>query len=96
MAMSCKGTHFPLEMLLLGVRWYVAYLLSTRHGEELLEERGEEVVPSTINRGVIRDSPHLAEAFHRRKRSGGVSWCMDETYIKVKGERKYLDRVVDK
>src|SRR5262245_6679859 len=39
MAISFKGAHFPPEVILMGVRWYVAYPLSTRHVEELLEER---------------------------------------------------------
>ena len=38
----------------------------------------------------------LEEAFHRRKRSVWVSWRMDETYIKVKGQWRYLYRAVDK
>jgi len=33
MAISFKGTHFPKEVILMGVRWYVAYPLSTRHGD---------------------------------------------------------------
>ena len=32
MAISFKGAHFPQEVILMGVRWYVAYPLSTRHG----------------------------------------------------------------
>jgi len=40
MAISFKGAHFPKEVILMGVRWYVAYPLSTRHVEELLAERG--------------------------------------------------------
>ncbi len=40
MAISFKGAHFPQEIILMGVRWYVAYPLSTRHVEELMEERG--------------------------------------------------------
>ena len=40
MAISFKGAHFPPEVILMGVRWYVAYPLSTRHVEELMEERG--------------------------------------------------------
>jgi transposase-like protein len=80
----------------MGVRWYVAYPLSTRHVEELMEERGVEVDQSTINRWVIQYSPQLEEAFHRRKRTVWVSWRMDETYIKVKGEWRYLSRAVDK
>src|SRR5512145_1926611 len=96
MAISFKGAHFPPEVILMGVRWYVAYPLRTRHVEELMEERGVEVDHSTINRWVIKYSPQLEEAFHRRKRPVWVSWRMDETYIKVKGEWRYLYRAVDK
>src|SRR5882724_4748875 len=96
MAISFKGAHFPPEVILMGVRWYVAYPLSTRHVEELMEERGVEVDHSTINRWVIKYSPLLEEAFHRRKRPVWVTWRMDETYMKVKGQWRYLSRAVDK
>src|SRR5215471_6416628 len=96
MAIDFKGAHFPPEVILMGVRWYVAYPLSTRHVEELMEERGVEVDHSTINRWVIKYSPQLEEAFHRRKRPVWASWRMDETYLKVKGEWRYLYRAVDK
>ena len=93
---SFKGAHFPQEIILMCVRWYVAYPLSYRHVEELMEERGVSVDHATINRWVIKYSPHLAEAFHRRKRPVGISWRLDETYIRVKGEWCYLYRAVDK
>src|SRR5499433_2916923 len=96
MAISFKGAHFPQEVILMGVRWYLAYPLSTRHVEELMEERGVDVDHSTINRWVIKYSPLLEDAFHRRKRTVWVSWRMDETYIKVKGQWRYLYRAVDK
>src|SRR5712692_3513061 len=96
MAVSFKGAHFPPDVILMGVRWYVAYPLSTRHVEELMLERGVHVDHSTINRWVIKYSPQLEEAFHRRKRPVWVSWRMDETYIRVKGEWRYLYRAVDK
>jgi transposase-like protein len=32
MAISSKGPHFPQEIILMGVRWYLAYPLSARHG----------------------------------------------------------------
>jgi transposase-like protein len=96
MAVSFKGAHFPPEVMLMGIRWYLAYPLSTRHVEELMEERGVNVDHSTINRWVIKYSPQLEEAFHRRKRPVWVSWRMDETYMKVKGEWVYLYRAVDK
>src|SRR5436309_16054442 len=96
MAISFKGAHFPPEVILMGVRWYLAYPLSTRHVEELMAERGVDVDHSTINRWTIKYNPLLEEAFHRRKRPVWVSWRMDETYIKVKGEWRYLYRAVDK
>ena len=80
----------------MGLRWYVAYPLSTRHVEELMEERGVTVDHSTINRWVVTYSPQLEEEFHRRKRPVWGSWRMDETYIQVKGAWVYLYRAVDK
>jgi putative transposase len=61
-----------------------------------MEERGVSVDRATINRWVITYSPQLEAAFHRRKRPVGVSWRLDETYIKVKGAWTYLYRAVDK
>ena len=96
MAISFKGAHFPKEVILMGVRWYVAYPLSTRHVEAFMEERGGEVDHATINRWVIKYSPPLEAAFHRQKRPVWLSWRLDETYIRVKGEWRYLYRAVDK
>ena len=96
MAISFKGAHFPQDIILMDVRWYLAYPLSYRHVEELMEERGVPVDHATIQRWVVKYSPLLEEAFHRRKRPVWVSWRMDETYIKVKGEWRYLYRAVDK
>lgn len=96
MAISFKGSHFPQDIILMGVRWYLAYPLSYRHVEELLEERGVPIDHATVQRWVVQYSPQLEEAFHRRKRPVWVSWRMDETYIKVKGHWYYLYRAVDK
>ena len=81
--------------MLLGVRWYVAYPLSTRHVEALMEERGVDVDHSTINRWTIKESPRLDEAFPRRQRPVWGSWRLAETSIKVKGQWRYLYRAVD-
>jgi putative transposase len=96
MAVNFKGAHFPQEIMLTCVRWYVAYPLSTRHVEELMRERGVPVDHATVNRWVVKYSPQLEEAFHRRKRPVRSSWRMDETYIKVKGQWRSLYRAVDK
>jgi putative transposase len=96
MVVSFKGAHFAKDIILVGVRWYVAYPLSYRHVEELMAERGVSVDHATIQRWVVKYSSLLEEAFHRRKRPVWVSWRMDETYIKVKGQWCYLYRAVDK
>jgi len=93
---SFKGAHIAQDILLVGVRWYVAYPLSYRPSEERMEERGVSVDHAAIQSWVVQYSPQLEEAFHRRKRPVWVSWRMDETYIKVKGQWYYLYRAVDK
>jgi transposase-like protein len=83
MAVSFKEPHFPKDIILTGVGWYVAYPLSTRHVEELMLERGVSADHSMVNRKVITYSPRLEETFHRRKRPVWVIWRMDETHIRV-------------
>ena len=56
----------------------------------LFEERGVLVDHATVNRWIIKYSPPLEEAFHRRKRPVWISWRMDETYVKVQGQWRYL------
>lgn len=38
-----KGSHFERDVILWGVRWYLAYPISYRQLEEMMEERGVEV-----------------------------------------------------
>src|SRR5262245_16609089 len=88
-AIRFKGAHFPQAVILMGGRWYVAYPLSTRHVEELMEERGVAVGHATINRWVSKYSPLREEALHRHKRPVWVSWHLDETSITVKRSISY-------
>ena len=91
-----KGSHFERDVILLGVRWHVAYPISCRQLEEMLEERGVEAGHSTLNRWVIKYVPLLDTQFRARKRPAGSGWRMDETYVKVKGAWKHLYRAVGK
>jgi putative transposase len=91
-----KRMHYPLEVMLVCVRWYAAYPLSFRNIEEMMAERGVFVDHSTLHRWSMKILPVLAAAFRRRKRPVGSSWRMDETYIKVAGQWKYLNRAVDR
>jgi putative transposase len=61
-----------------------------------MQERGVAVDHATINRWVLRYSPQPEAAFHCRQQPVWLSWRMDETYIKVKGQWRYLYRAVDK
>jgi len=82
--------------MLVCARWYAAYPLSLRHIEEMMQERGVFVDHATVHRWALKILPILALVFRRRKRPVGTSWRMDETYIKVAGQWKYLYRAVDK
>lgn len=91
-----KRLHYPIEVMLVCVRWYAAYPLSLRQIEEMMAERGVVVDHATIHRWSIKMMPVLAAVFRRHKRPVGTSWRMDETYIKVNGEWKYPYRAVDR
>jgi transposase-like protein len=51
---SFKGAHIEATIILMCVRWYLAYPLSDRHVEEMMQERGVAVDHSTINRWVLK------------------------------------------
>lgn len=90
-----KGRHFDQSVVLLCVRWYLAYGLSLRNLEEMMAERGISVDHSTVNRWVRHYSPILLARFNLRKRAVSSKWHMDETYIKVRGTWMYLYRAID-
>ncbi len=92
---SFKGRHFDRSVILLCVRRYLAYSLTLRDLEEMMAERGISVDPATLRRWVIRYSPELLERFNLRKRAIGCKWHMDETYIRVHGQRTYLYRAIN-
>jgi hypothetical protein len=74
-----KGSHFEREVILWGIRWYVAYPISYRQLKEMLEERGVEVDHSTLNLWVMKYVPLLDQQFRARKHPVGASWRLDET-----------------
>ncbi|TXT35128.1 MAG: integrase catalytic region [Comamonadaceae bacterium] len=94
--LKMKGMRFPKEIILLCIRWYAAYPLSYRNMEEMMQERGVYVDHSSVSRWAVKFLPMLEKIFRKHKRPVGVSWRMDETYIKVNGQWKYLYRAVDK
>ena len=90
-----KWKHFQAEIILLNVRGYCRYSLSYRDLEEMMAERGLSVDHNTINRWVLQYGPELDKQCRPHLRPTNDSWRVDETYVKVKGEYKYLYRAVD-
>jgi len=93
---SFKGAHFPKDVILHAVFFYLRYGVSYRDLEEIMAERGVNLDHAPLNRWVSRYAVLIADAARYRKRPADCSWRMDETYVKVKGEWVYLYRAIDK
>ena len=94
--MKYPGRHFPKDVILQAVRWYISYPLSLRMIEEMFAEQGITVDHATINRGVIAYALKLEALLRKQKPAVLTSWRMDETCIKVKGRDCYLYCAVGK
>lgn len=89
------GFRSPPDVIVLAVRWYLRYGLSYRDVEELLVERGVEVDHVTVYRRVLRFTPLLAEAARPCRHAVGDRWQVDETYLKVARQWRYVYRAID-
>jgi putative transposase len=76
---SFKSAHFPKDVILYAVFFYVRYGVSYRDLEEIMEERGVSVDHATLNRRVIDYAPLIAAEAKKRKRAVATPWRMDET-----------------
>ncbi|WNN92097.1 IS6 family transposase [Gloeocapsopsis dulcis] len=92
---SFKWRHFQSGIILLCVRWYLRYRLSYRNLEEMMLERGLTVDHTTVYRWVQAYAPELDKRCRPYLKQTNDSWRVDETYIEVKGEWRYLYRAVD-
>ena len=91
-----KGRHFEATLILQAVSWYLRYPLSYRDIEELFLERGLEVDHSTLNRWVLAYAPLIEKRLRAFRKPHCGSIRVDETYIKVRGQWRYLYRAIDK
>ena len=102
-----RKTHDPFrwfdsspEVIRLVVVMYVRYPLSLRNVEDLLFERGINICHETVRLWWNRIDPMFAGEI-RRKRVDRMwahthwRWRLDEVYVKVSGEMRYLWRAVD-
>jgi IS6 family transposase len=91
-----KWRHFEPTIILLCVRWYCKYQLSYRDLEEMMRERGLSVDHTTVWRWVQRYAPEINKRIRPHLKLAGASYRIDETYIKVGKQWKYLYRALDK
>ena len=92
---SYSNHRYPVEVISHCVWLYFRFPLSFREVEELMLERGVVVSYETIRRWTVKFGQDYANALRRRRPRPGDKWHMDEVFIKVNGEQKYLWRAVD-
>ena len=90
-----KGFCSAPEVIMLFVYMKCRFSLSYRELEEMAYIRGAAIDHSTLQRWVMKFVPLIDKQVRKRKKSVGLSWRMDETYIKLNGEWVYLYRAVD-
>jgi transposase-like protein len=68
MTINFSGRHFPSDIILQLVRYYLSYKLSYREIEEIYAERGINVDHSTLNHWVIKYAPLLEHRARKNKK----------------------------
>src|SRR6187551_1095886 len=91
-----KGRHFEATLILQAVSWYLRHPLSYRDIEELFRERGLAVDHATLNRWVLAYAPLIERRLRAFRKPHCGSVRIDETYIKIRGQWRYLYRAIDK
>jgi IS6 family transposase len=91
-----KWRHYLPEIILFCARWYLKSNLSYQDLSNMMKERGLSMDKSCIWRWVQVYGQEINRKARVYLKKTGTSYRVDETYIKVKGQWKYLYRVVDK
>jgi transposase-like protein len=60
-----KGRHFDQEIIVLCVRWYLTFKLSSRDLVQMMAERGITLTRTTMLRWVQRYVPNIARRVSR-------------------------------
>jgi putative transposase len=92
---SYKGHRHPVEVISDCVWLFHRFPLSFREVEELMLECGIVVSYETVRRWCTKFGQTYAGALRRRQPRPGDTWHLDEVFIKINGEQKYLWRAVD-
>lgn len=89
------GYRFPIEVIRHAVWLYHRFCLSLREISDLLLQRGIVVSHETIREWCLDFGPDFAAQVKKRRPQPGSTWHLDEVFLKIKGEQKYLWRAVD-
>ncbi|WP_417894949.1 IS6 family transposase [Bacillus thuringiensis] len=89
-----KGKQFKKDIIWVAVGYYLTFFLSYRDVSELLRERGISVHLTTIMRWAHEYSNLIYQMWKKKNKSAHFAWHLDETYIKIKGEWRYLYRAI--
>jgi transposase, IS6 family len=90
-----KWRHYPGDVILWCVRWYLRFPISFAHMAEMALERGLLIHSSCIWRWVQIYGPELDKRCRAHLKHTNKSYRVDETYIRIKGQDRYLYRAVD-
>jgi len=90
------GYRFPIEVIRHVVWLYHRLCLSLREISDLLFHRGIVVSHETIRTWCLDFGPDFAAEVKKRRPRPGSTWHLDEVFLKIRGEQKYLWRAVDK
>ena len=91
-----KGRHFEAALIVQAVSWYLRYPLSYRDIEEMFLERGLEVDHSTLNRWVLTYARLIEKRLRQFRQPHCGSLRIDETYVMIREQWRYLYRAIDK
>ncbi|MBL3671768.1 IS6 family transposase [Streptomyces sp. M2CJ-2] len=92
---SYQGHRYPAEVISHCVWLYFRFPLSFREAGELMPGRGVIVSYETVRRWCLKFGQAYADGLRRRRPRPGDKWHLDEVFIKINGEQKYLWRAVD-
>jgi putative transposase len=89
--------QYPTDVVCLVVFWRLRYKLSLRDLAEMFLQRGIVFTHEAVRGWEVKLAPLLINTL-RKKRHGAVrnSWYVDETYVHVQGQWRYLYRAIDR